>query len=1290
MKPVMHHDNSAFAPSRLLGRLRTRAGWPPPLLLLGGALLLVASALLFAVSGPGSAPVISAQSNSAPSFPSSGNSTAHTFPENSGPVIELGTYTVVDPDGDTITLTLAGADHAKFAIDEPWPAGTHTIFGLELNATPDYENPDDADQNRVYEVTLRATDAGGSNQTAELDITVTVTDVDETPPVITGAAAVNFPEGSTDSVGQYTAKDPDTDALTLTLAGDDAGKFAMGEPTTSENSTTFGLSLNATPDFENPDDADEDGVYEVTLQAAEADGTGVTGELDVRVTVTNVDEAPVITGLATVSVPEGPVADVGRYTVRDPEGQPPKLTLEGPNAASFRFIDETLIFKTAPTHGATNSHSVTIKASDGTFTTTLGVAVTVVDMPEITGLGVTSQRGSLAVAVDWDDSTGAVDYLVRWGPPGPHQVPNQGVRSASSDATITVRDYGKWVVQAQACNASGCGPVATKEVTVDGGAFCNRTPTVRNAIMDEIPYVADCSAVTAQQLAAITGPVDLGGTFITELKAGDFAGLTGLTGLSLSHNRFTELPAGLFDGLGELLTLRLNNNRVEALPADLFDDLVKLEVLHLNQNKLAELPAGLFDDLTKLEALHLNRNELTELPADPFDNLTKLKGLHLDRNRLTAVPADLIDNKASLHTLNLAHNDLSSIPTGLLVGRPNLRTLTLDSNPPLNLPAGALQHLTGITTLTLPELADPGLCGRPEAVRTAVLSRLSTISDCKLVTYGDVTSVLDDIPAPPVCDRTPVVRDAIVNAVHGITACADVTSDHLAGITGTFALDDNDLTALKMGDLDGLTGITGLALHENALMILPFGFFKDLGAVTRVQLNHNLLHTLDRTTFHGMDALTRVDLNHNNLKNIPAGMFHGHTQLQEINLHNNGAFGRLRSDSFAGLTALHTLRLHGALNLKFEPEIFNDLTSLRTLQLDDRIDMRVCGKPATERTAILGTVPGYDDCKLVTHADLGPYAHQYIEENIITPVQETHPWVREAWFDVPVIIDVRPPDWNQWAGAYLYSNPGEVWLYGRNSYKGKEVLFHELGHHYTLHDRIHADNPDGKLSMLAMWLFYTDFKRRHGFPNNPTEYIVGEMSDWVTRGEAADWERPEFKGVISAASSERIPWWFLEKYTTDRTMGTVNLPMLWNHMRNLGNAKYQLDGLFGGFCSPKEGLAALRNPNMHNPWVDGGCLNRRPQHLSATAAGPGRLTVSWQAPLWSDGPAINAYVVQWKSGDDAEFSQTTVTTLSHTISNLTSGTEYTVRVAAINNQGSTDFIDNHGHSRVAETTGNAG
>ena len=67
------------------------------------------------------------------------------------------------------------------------------------------------------------------------------------------------------------------------------------------------------------------------------------------------------------------------------------------------------------------------------------------------GLQVSTQASSLEVSVDWEDVLGAGYYRVRWRGAEPGSGLNEGVKVRSSDAVITVADYGDWLVRVEAC-----------------------------------------------------------------------------------------------------------------------------------------------------------------------------------------------------------------------------------------------------------------------------------------------------------------------------------------------------------------------------------------------------------------------------------------------------------------------------------------------------------------------------------------------------------------------------------------------------------------------------------------------------------------------------------------------------------------------------------------------------------------------------------------------------------------------------------------------------------------------
>ena len=72
-----------------------------------------------------------------------------------------------------------------------------------------------------------------------------------------------------------------------------------------------------------------------------------------------------------------------------------------------------------------------------------------------------------------------------------------------------------------------------------------------------------------------------------------------------------------------------------------------------------------------------------------------------------------------------------------------------------------------------------------------------------------------------------------------------------------------------------------------------------------------------------------------------------------------------------------------------------------------------------------------------------------------------------------------------------------------------------------------------------------------------------------------------------------------------------------------------------------------------------------PTSLTATA-GNGQLSLTWTAPATPHGTITNYFVEYTASGGSAQYVLTNSTSTSYTLTGLTNGTSYTVRVAAVN------------------------
>ena len=253
---------------------------------------------------------------------------------------------IVNANLATLTLTVGGA---AVALNEPFapdtteytadvPTGTTSVTIAATSVNPNAE----VDLDGSESATGSASENFGINKdttrfviavTAEDGTTiknyaVTVNRDANTAPVIAiENAAVDYAENTptTTPVATYTATDVESDDndITWSLADtDDAASFTL-------NRESGVLTFNTVPDYEDAQDADADNVYEVTVTATDNGVPSASSELAVTVTITNVDEAGMvtITGVAQVGQeltaevtdPDSPVTGI-TYQWQDADG----------------------------------------------------------------------------------------------------------------------------------------------------------------------------------------------------------------------------------------------------------------------------------------------------------------------------------------------------------------------------------------------------------------------------------------------------------------------------------------------------------------------------------------------------------------------------------------------------------------------------------------------------------------------------------------------------------------------------------------------------------------------------------------------------------------------------------------------------------------------------------------------------------------------------------------------------------------------------------------------------------
>ena len=337
-------------------RRRGRLGWA-----VGALLLALAAPVVAQTTAP---PVIT----SAPTFTVDENTTA------------VATLTATDADADSLEWSIptdGGADAEQFTLTS---AGV-----LTFSTAPDYEAPADADEDNVYEVTVQVSDG---TTPVPADLEVTVENVIELT-TFSGPTHVTFAENAATRVATFSySSDEDRDGIQWLTGGVDRGLFSLDSPSGA-------LRFLQAPDFENPLDVGPPGrgtnnSYELKLVAwARDNGPIFTDEVDVKVTVTDVDEA----GALSLSSTRPALGAVLTAVLSDPDGVTAGTAVwqwersTGRNA--WAVIADAATASYTPVAADTNTFlrvTATYADEHGTGKTVSEVAPNVVLGPLLTGL----------------------------------------------------------------------------------------------------------------------------------------------------------------------------------------------------------------------------------------------------------------------------------------------------------------------------------------------------------------------------------------------------------------------------------------------------------------------------------------------------------------------------------------------------------------------------------------------------------------------------------------------------------------------------------------------------------------------------------------------------------------------------------------------------------------------------------------------------------------------------------------------------------------------------------------
>ena len=370
---------------------------------------------------------VTVKPNTAPAFTSSASV---NVAENSTPVITVAASDSESEDSINGYSVSGGADSGKFSLDS-------SSGDLSFSSAPDYESPGSSNSSNVYEVTVQVSSGSGDRvKTATQNITVTVTDVNETPVAVgmISGATVNE-DGNSGSVNVASKfSDPDGDTLSYTVTSS-----TVNVATVSVSGSTVTITPVA--------------AGTATASVTASDGS-FSATQDISVTV-KPNTAPTFTSSASVNVAENatPVITVTASDSESEDGINGYSISGGADSGKFSVDASSgdLSFRSAPNFespgsaAGTNVYAVTMKVSSGggdrvkTATQTLTVTVTDVNEAPVA-------EGTIpAEILSEDGSSSSVDVSSKFSDPDgdtlSYTVSSSTVYVATaslSDSTVTI------------------------------------------------------------------------------------------------------------------------------------------------------------------------------------------------------------------------------------------------------------------------------------------------------------------------------------------------------------------------------------------------------------------------------------------------------------------------------------------------------------------------------------------------------------------------------------------------------------------------------------------------------------------------------------------------------------------------------------------------------------------------------------------------------------------------------------------------------------------------------------
>ena len=262
----------------------------------------------------------------------------------------IGSIEATDPEDDSLIYTIYGTDAAEISVNNATGA-------LTFNDPPDYETKTN------YSFVGQVNDGTFVSQKA---FQIEIINLNDNSPVFITSSLPAVDENQT-SGGTISATDADGDTINYFIVTSDSTEVsinALGEL------TILGI------------DYEQKSTYTFTVSASDNENST---EQEFVLSVNNLnDNTPVITSGSNFSYDENATVDVGTITAEDADDDNLTFSIGGFDVADF-FIDASsgvFTFNTPPDSETKSSYQISANVSDGEFSDTSSIVITINDLPD--------------------------------------------------------------------------------------------------------------------------------------------------------------------------------------------------------------------------------------------------------------------------------------------------------------------------------------------------------------------------------------------------------------------------------------------------------------------------------------------------------------------------------------------------------------------------------------------------------------------------------------------------------------------------------------------------------------------------------------------------------------------------------------------------------------------------------------------------------------------------------------------------------------------------------------------